>query len=65
MAAMVISPGFEIVFNRVFALRQEYEMGRKDYDEAFDLPYNDPDRDNRFRAARARRDRAKELLARA
>jgi predicted transcriptional regulator len=60
---MLITPGFEIVFNRTYALRQEYELARKEYDEVFDLPYDAPDRRERFQAARERIDRARGLLA--
>jgi hypothetical protein len=62
---MVISPGFEIVYNRVYALRQEYHLARREYDEAFDLPYDAPDRRDRFQAARERVAQARRLLARA
>jgi hypothetical protein len=65
VAAVIISPGFEILYNRVYALRQEYHLARREYDEAFDLPYDDPDRLDRFRAARERVAQARKLLARA
>jgi hypothetical protein len=65
MAAMLISPGFELIYNRVYALRQEYQLARREYNEAFDLPYDDPARPERFRAARDRVAQARRLLARA
>lgn len=62
---MLISPGFEIIYNRTYALRQEYQLARREYDEAFDLPYDYPGRSDRFRAARERMVQARRLLARA
>jgi len=63
--AVIVSGAFEIIYNRTYALRQEYHLARQEYDEAFDLPFDDPGRSDRFRAARDRVATARRLLARA
>lgn len=59
---MIISGVFEIEYNRPEVLQQEYRLARQEYDEALSLPIFRPACVERFRAARARLNRARGML---
>jgi len=60
---MLISSAFEFTHNRDAALWQEFELAQQEYDAVRLLPVFTPSRSEKYRAARERLNRARELLA--